>query len=777
MIMKYIKKIFLLAVIFTLNTLFAQTKNIGEDEKIQLAMLMNQIQYTTSNIIQNKDREILNQEFDFIINQIDKSKLYDYTIKSSYIDLLDTIKQLKLTENEKKFVIEMNTQERKQAYTKAFSSFGSVFNGGFSPISLVTSLAYTGISAGLNITSAKYDANNKLKEQLFKLDQKELNLIDDSRINLFSAYSDIITSYKIPSKYEISETEMKDFIKQLAEKKDNHKDLIRILENKKHIFEYFPVFWYQLGAQYQLNSNFSKAIECYNKYELLKKNYSYLKTDPYYICVAKNMIQILLEKNTNANIPLIINYLKIIENNIVPENESENRIFLAGIYFKLGQNEKAKSLLKLNLARREFYSIASDMLALIEYEENSKSNTLNPALLFELNAIDMHINIEKDKNLTVLIPAKFALDKFVYIIVNNKIYQTPLPPESDSKNCKISYKIDLEQKGIYELILGIINKNNQIIELKYDCSFIKNNSKVIQLLSDVQVTPNEIESCLLPDLYKQLDNFSYDAKKDTEYTSLLENHKKQISKQTSTEQKKVFEKEEKEKLDTLKISGRLKAITDEITNSTKELPNKPYFCSKLSINNKKDMFCYSLKEAKYFSDFYKFEQFGIVTKNPIEKTIYAPEVNNLLKLASTSDNVAQYELFKCFLTGNNVERDVFSSYKMLVLAAMNNNVIAQYELATLYDNGNSKLFKYFSDAGIIISDIGIIPFIKSEKEYISSYWYKKSADNGNAQATLEIAKRYESGIGVEKNIDLAKEYYSKAFYSYGMLDAEKKVSQ
>ena len=219
MIMKYIKKIFLLAVIFTLNTLFAQTKNIGEDEKIQLAMLMNQIQYTTSNIIQNKDREILNQEFDFIINQIDKSKLYDYTIKSSYIDLLDTIKQLKLTENEKKFVIEMNTQERKQAYTKAFSSFGSVFNGGFSPISLVTSLAYTGISAGLNITSAKYDANNKLKEQLFKLDQKELNLIDDSRINLFSAYSDIITSYKIPSKYEISETEMKDFIKQLAEKK------------------------------------------------------------------------------------------------------------------------------------------------------------------------------------------------------------------------------------------------------------------------------------------------------------------------------------------------------------------------------------------------------------------------------------------------------------------------------------------------------------------------------------------------------------------------------
>ena len=55
-------------------------------------MLMNQVQYTIANIIQNKDREILNQEFDLIINQIDKSKLYDYSIKSSYIELLETIK-------------------------------------------------------------------------------------------------------------------------------------------------------------------------------------------------------------------------------------------------------------------------------------------------------------------------------------------------------------------------------------------------------------------------------------------------------------------------------------------------------------------------------------------------------------------------------------------------------------------------------------------------------------------------------------------------------------
>ena len=180
------KILWCIALLFSSIHLFSQGKTLSENEKIQFAMLMNQVQYTTSNIIQTQDREILTQEFDFIINQIDKSKLYDYTIKNSYVDLLETIKQLKLSENERFFAIEMNERERKQAYTKALSSFGSVFNAGFSPYALVASIAYAGISAGLNIANANYAADNKLREQLFKIDQKELENIDDLRKNLFS---------------------------------------------------------------------------------------------------------------------------------------------------------------------------------------------------------------------------------------------------------------------------------------------------------------------------------------------------------------------------------------------------------------------------------------------------------------------------------------------------------------------------------------------------------------------------------------------------------------
>ena len=157
-------------------SIFSQSSKISEDEKIQFAMLMNQVQYSISNIEKTMDKEILTQEFDFIINQIDKSKLYEPTIERMYTDLLESLKNCTLSENERTFIIEMNERERKQAYTKALSSFGSVFNAGFSPVSLVTSIAYAGISANLNIANEKYEADNKLKQQIFKIDKEELKM-------------------------------------------------------------------------------------------------------------------------------------------------------------------------------------------------------------------------------------------------------------------------------------------------------------------------------------------------------------------------------------------------------------------------------------------------------------------------------------------------------------------------------------------------------------------------------------------------------------------------
>lgn len=774
----------ILFIIFITFACYSQQRGaITEEQKIQFAMLMNQVQYTTSNIILNQDREILDQEFDFIINQIDKSKLYDSTIKSSYTDLLDTLKELKLNENEKRFVMEQSEREKKQAYTKAFTSFGSVFNAGFSPASLITSIAYAGVSAGLNIMSAKYDVDNRLREQLFKLEQKELEKIDESRIDLFSSYTEIITAYNIPVQYEISETEMKDLIKQLSEKQNDCKGLIRILEGKKKYFELFPVFWFQLGAQYQLDGNYEKALDCYDKFENLKKNYSYLRTDPYYISVAKNKIAI-LKKQGVQNQNKILNYLRIIEDNLIPENGSENRIFLASCYYELGQNEKAKELLRLNLARNEFYSVSSDMLSLIEYEENKNMNILNPALLLELSSIECTLNPTKDKTLRISLPKKFAAGKFAYIKYSDKIY--PHPYELNYQNISnIDLDLPFDTKKQNSLSIVLLNRSNQIIQLDLTTEYIKKNDKISSLLKEVDMTLEDIEPCLINEIFNQLDDFSYKPKEDKEYLELVESHKKRISKQTSKEQKEVFEKEEEEKLKELETKGRLRAITSCISNVSKGLQKYPYYTSKVSFDEKGNMLIYSYKNIRYFDDAYSFYKYGLGTQNSINMVEEKPSIQALIKATKTMNADAQYELSKRYMTGNETEKQAELAFRYLMLAAINGNTAAQFDLGTIYSDFSSKISKFYIESNIIIPGIGVINSAKNviaknstiENEVIASYWFQKASIGGHSAATFEMAERFESGLGVEKNAEKAQEYYKKSYYTYGNLDAEKKIKK
>ncbi|MGN0750366.1 MAG: hypothetical protein ACI4LS_07745 [Treponema sp.] len=760
---------------------FAKT---SDNERIQFAMLMNQVQYTTSTIIENKDKETLTNEFDFVINQIDKSKLYDFAIKNTYSNLLTTLKDLKLSENEREFVIEMNERERKQAYTQAFTSFGSVFTGGFSPASLISSIAYAGISAGLNIMSAKYQADNKLAEKLFQIEQDQLDHIDSLRIDLWNNWTDVINNYSIPISYEISETQMRDLVKKIAENKDNPQNLIRILESKKNIFEYFPVFWYQLGAQYQITKNYDKANECYDKFEDLTLKHSYLKTDPYYICVARNRIELLRETGITKNASLIQRYLKIIEKNIIPENGSYNRVYLARIYYELGQNEKAKELLRLNIARTEYYATSTELLALIEYEENKKSNALNPGLLLELNCINLEL-ISSD-TIRVSIPKKFGEGKFVIISYGDKKYPFPYQLESSKDVCILENSIDIDKKKPLEVTVTIIDRNCNTTKLVYDCNFISNNDKITKLLSDVSISVNDLDACLLKGVFTRLSNFSYNAEEDPEYIKLVNDHKSNTTKQTSKDKKAVWKEEEDKKLKYLEVNGRLAAITNEISEETKKLYSYPYFCSKASLDKKNNILTYSLKSVEYFSDKYTFPQYGLGTISHINNSSsisYA--ISSLIEKASKADSVAQYDLAKRYRTGYEVSKDPFNSVIYLFIAAMNNNADAQFDLGTIYSNNSSNISKVYTSDGISFVDLlpSVFQYGKEvfqrnyniDHEKIAFYWFNRSANNGNGNAIYEVAKRYDEGLGVEKNADLAQTYYKKAYITYGILEAQKKI--
>lgn len=88
----------------------------------------------------------------------------------------------------------------------------------------------------------------------------------------------------------------------------------------------------------------------------------------------------------------------------------------------------------------------------------------------------------------------------------------------------------------------------------------------------------------------------------------------------------------------------------------------------------------------------------------------------------------------CF---NNIE----TALKWYRKAAEDGNGLAQYLLGTKYAKGWGPLFS-------------------NEKEAIK--WFKMAADQENIDALCELAKRYEFGNGVKKNIEEAIKYYQKA---------------
>ena len=99
----------------------------------------------------------------------------------------------------------------------------------------------------------------------------------------------------------------------------------------------------------------------------------------------------------------------------------------------------------------------------------------------------------------------------------------------------------------------------------------------------------------------------------------------------------------------------------------------------------------------------------------------------------------------------------------------------------LKTDSSSKLYEFFNKTvslgwgGLINSAINIIADNSTIKnEQIASYWFQKSADGGKGDAVYKMAERYEDGLGVEKNIEKANEYYKQSYYDYGNLNAEKK---
>lgn len=128
---------------------------------------------------------------------------------------------------------------------------------------------------------------------------------------------------------------------------------------------------------------------------------------------------------------------------------------------------------------------------------------------------------------------------------------------------------------------------------------------------------------------------------------------------------------------------------------------------------------------------------------------------------------------ECYYLGENVPQDYAEAIRLFTEGSKYDNAICEYYLGECYSKGKGvqpdevtalKWYKKAADHGHIISrDIVNDSKNRALLEDATPFaTFEKSARSGNAQSMYIVGRYYEDGIGIERDLNKAKEWYQKA---------------
>lgn len=157
--------------------------------------------------------------------------------------------------------------------------------------------------------------------------------------------------------------------------------------------------------------------------------------------------------------------------------------------------------------------------------------------------------------------------------------------------------------------------------------------------------------------------------------------------------------------------------------------------------------------------------------------------------AENGDAEAQFKLGELFETGVEVKHDMKQAANWYTLAAEQGYTQSQYYIGMWYANGivvtqNEDLASGYLSAAANKGHDKANTFLERTKagrlvdnsETIAAWWLRQHASRGSASAKLHLARLYENGRGVKKDIAIARRLYELAA-KQGNIEAVKKFSR
>ena len=181
------------------------------DPKIKTAYALNLCTVSVSQIIDYKDSNILEQEYDAILNNLNLEKMpKDEALLSILKQLLDTITFFRIEEGEKRIIDQEYQHKMKNAIWKAVPNVGLIATGG-NPYTTIVSLASQVGIGYMNYRKEKAENALAHEKNLWQLHKSAIEQFNGLRRELFDTAWRLADAYNFPDSYRLTEHQVKQY--------------------------------------------------------------------------------------------------------------------------------------------------------------------------------------------------------------------------------------------------------------------------------------------------------------------------------------------------------------------------------------------------------------------------------------------------------------------------------------------------------------------------------------------------------------------------------------
>ena len=262
-----------------------QDKSICEHDQLKAAYALNLCTVSVSQIVDYKDLNVLEQEYELILNNLNLHNMpKDQALLHILRQILDTVTFFRIYEGDKMMLEKKYQQKIKNAIWNAIPSFALVAFG--DPYTFAMSMIASVGMGYMNYRKEKANTLTEREEQEWTLQRTAIEQFNALRRELFDTAWRLSDSYGFDDKYRLTESQISQYNSILMDSIPLRK--YERLDSIKDNFEAYPPFWYYLANAamdvvnvYKNETAFGDNISAINKYtQLAEQNYQkYLDKD------------------------------------------------------------------------------------------------------------------------------------------------------------------------------------------------------------------------------------------------------------------------------------------------------------------------------------------------------------------------------------------------------------------------------------------------------------------------------------------------------------------